>query len=344
MTRDHLKICIYLAAITWLLWGCFAKANDSIHIYDRMDLVTAEEKSHITSLNKMLLEDFDIDIKIVILSKSPPDIDRKASDLFDKFHVGKNTSGARGVLFLLDPEGSQVRVEIGYDLESIFPDGFIGYIERRQMVPFFRANKVGPGLEATIELMVARATGEIIAPQYMLIPHEGPPTGYYSGGAGARETVEIGSGGLDKKPTELSDNFVPQPYPAMTLEKYTQVLSQHIKDPDLGLFTPQTREFFKKWLVTDAQQDNELHCLLKALPDATVIQEQDLAVIYFSVHNRQVSPYLLKKGVDGWMLDFATMNQVIGFNHKNQWFFSKQDHAYMFAFSDVFIDKFGFPH
>ena len=54
-------------------------------------------------------------------------------------------------------EDRQVRMEIGYGLEGVFPDAFVGHVERNQMVPFFQANRVGPGIEATVELLVAKA-------------------------------------------------------------------------------------------------------------------------------------------------------------------------------------------
>jgi hypothetical protein len=34
--------------------------------------------------------------------------------------LGRKTGGARGMLFLVDPQGKAVRLETGYDLEGIF--------------------------------------------------------------------------------------------------------------------------------------------------------------------------------------------------------------------------------
>jgi hypothetical protein len=44
------------------------------------------------------------------------------------------------------------------------------------------------------------------------------------------------------------------------------------------------------------------------------------------------------------MLDFAAMSRLIGFNHRNQWFFRTLDHSYMFGFADTGFDRNGFPH
>ena len=43
------------------------------------------------------------------------------------------------------------------------------------------------------------------------------------------------------------------------------------------------------------------------------------------------------------MLDFYSMKQLIGFNHKNQWHFMKTEHKFAFAFTDLSFDKHGFP-
>ena len=88
----------------------------------------------------------------------------------------------------------------------------------------------------------------------------------------------------------------------------------HIKDPNLGIYTPDTRKFFAQWLVTDAQQDNELKSLQKVLSQAAVYQDNSRAVIRFPISNRQAAPYLLRRSDQGWMLDFAAMNKFVGFN------------------------------
>jgi hypothetical protein len=43
------------------------------------------------------------------------------------------------------------------------------------------------------------------------------------------------------------------------------------------------------------------------------------------------------------MLDSAAMNRSFGFNHQNQWFFRTSEQEVMFAFSDMVLDRNGFP-
>ena len=301
-------------------------------VSDQAALLSKAEINHITQLGNARLRDMDIHIMALVLKESPEDIDNKAVKLFQEYGVGRTTNGAKGVLFLVDPLGKQVRIEIGYDLEPIFTDGFTGYIERRQMTPFFQANKVGPGIEATVELLVGKALGKIETLNYAK-PEDKQQTGrFLSGGGGSRLDVEIGSKTIEKEASPLAKKYQAQPSEQDTLDKYIEVLRLHIKDPNLGIYTPETRKFFSNWVVTDAQQDNELQVINKGMSTVKILTKDNLAVISFSCDLRQASPFFLEKGSQGWMLDFASMSKIIGFNHKNQWHLRQRNHKYMFGF------------
>jgi uncharacterized protein len=323
---------------------CLSLETPRDFIDDRPGLLTEHEKDRISRFHRALLNDLDIHIKVIILESGSSDIDREAVRLFRDHALGTATRGAKGILFLVDPVGQKVRLEIGYDLEHIYTDGFIGYIERKQMVPFFRSGRVGPGIEATVELLAGKALGAVDESAYV-IQEEQPRAGdHLSGGAGARTDVTIGSGAPQKDSTPLAHEFEPQDTPEETLKRYLTVLRMHIKDPHLGIYTPETRIFFSKWTVTDAQQDNELKSIEKITDQGTVFRSGNRAVIRFPLSDRQAPPYFFQRGPEGWMLDFDSMNRYIRFNHKNQWFFSDKHHEFMFAFDDVFLDKNGFPH
>ena len=318
--------------------GCSQKAE---YVEDRADLLSTAEKDRITRICRNLLEDLNIHIMTVVLDVSPADIDAEAVAVFSRHRIGEKTGSARGLLFLVDPAGGRVRLEIGYDLEGIFTDAFAGYIERSQMVPFFRVGRVGHGIEATVELLVGRAMGD---ERFLASAAGQTPLANLSGGAGARTDVQIGSGSAAKAPSPRAAAFAAQPTPWQTLAMYVQVLEEHVKEPDLGIYTADTREFFRKWLVTDAQQDNERRTLEKIRDKAKTSISGDLAVIRFPVAGRHASPYFFRLGRRGWMLDFHAMSRIIGFNHKNQWFFRSTDHPFMFAFEDRVFDRHGFPH
>jgi uncharacterized protein len=335
---------VLLCLIVSLSAGCFSQKGLTDFIEDQPGILTEHEKNRIADLYRALLDELDIHIKVTVLRESPTDINVEAVRLFDSYALGEKTWGAKGVLLLVDPQGKQVRIEIGYDLEAVFTDGFLGYIERKQMVPFFQARQVGPGIEATVELIVGKALGAIDESRYT-VKDELQHTGiHYSGGGGARTDVDIGSGNPAKETVSQTQEYSPQTTPVETLKKYMGILKQHIKDPNLELYTPESRVFLSTWIVTDAQQDKELRDLEQASDSGHVLMNGDLAVIRFPIANRHVPPYFFRYDEDGWMLDFASMSKIIRFNHKNQWFFQTGNHPFMFAFNDITFDKNGFPH
>jgi uncharacterized protein len=61
-----------------------------------------------------------------------------ANELYHKWKIGRKGSD-RGVLVLLAVDDHKRRIEVGYGLEGILPDGKVGDIGR-EMVPYLRAN------------------------------------------------------------------------------------------------------------------------------------------------------------------------------------------------------------
>ncbi|MDQ1331903.1 MAG: hypothetical protein QG578_2173, partial [Thermodesulfobacteriota bacterium] len=120
------------------------------------------------------------------------------------------------------------------------------------------------------------------------------------------------------------------------------LLRNKIKDPDLELYTPGTRKFLSRWVVTDAQQENELRHLERAIIDKVTIAG-NRAVIRFTAGQKTLPPYFLENNGNGWALDFAAMSDLIRMNHKNMWHFVSRDHPYMFGFADWRFDSNGYP-
>ncbi len=315
-------------------------SNDHEFLDDQAGLLDQEARQRIIAYHRSLLADVDIHWKLVTLAHPSEDLNTAAVELFAD--LGASTGQARGLLVLVDPLGEQVRIEVGYDLEHIFPDAFVGYIERRQMVPFFRQGLVGEGIEATEELFVSRiqraSDGQLFdaAVELGTLDH-------YSGGGGARQQVAIGSGPITDKPSDTNPaDYRPGTTPERSLAIYRQVLRNKVKEPNLPLYNRRTREFLSAWVVTDAQQDNALRSLRETTLDRVLISGNH-AVIRFPLAHRTHHPYFLENNGQGWELDFATMNQVIRMNHRNIWHFSIREHQYMFGFTDWNFDSNGFP-
>jgi len=77
------------------------------------------------------------------------------------------------------------------------------------MEPFFRAGKVGAGVEATVELLVTRAQRASLGFKFDPKEEFGNDIGFFSGGAGAKATIEIGTGVVQKQKSSLAGEFGP---------------------------------------------------------------------------------------------------------------------------------------
>jgi uncharacterized protein len=85
------------------------------------------------------------------------DVREYAVKMFENGGRGVGEKGKdNGALVLLAVKEREVRVEVGYDLESIITDGFAGEVSRLDMAPSFRRGDYGAGLVAGVGRLVDR--------------------------------------------------------------------------------------------------------------------------------------------------------------------------------------------
>ena len=92
---------------------------------------------------------------VVINTLDGRDIESYAVDLLAKWGIGQKGSN-RGVLILLAVKDHRDRIEVGYGLESILPDGKVGGF-MREAVPFLKANDY----DSAARLMTTRVANVI---------------------------------------------------------------------------------------------------------------------------------------------------------------------------------------
>ena len=73
------------------------------------------------------------------------DIDEFTNRLYEKWGVGKKGED-RGVMILVALKERRLRLEVGYGLEGIIPDGLAGQIRDQAMVPYLKKGEYGLGI------------------------------------------------------------------------------------------------------------------------------------------------------------------------------------------------------
>lgn len=96
-----------------------------------------------------------IEIAVVTIPSydSYSSLEEYASELFKYWKIGK-VKQDNGILIIASQKEKRIRIEVGYGLEEIVPDGLAGEIIRSQIRPFFREGKFGLGMEQGVESVI----------------------------------------------------------------------------------------------------------------------------------------------------------------------------------------------
>jgi uncharacterized protein len=115
-------------------------------INDFAGVISTEYKDKINILLSELEEKTSAEIAVVTIKDiAPYDEKEYARMLFDKWKPGKKGKD-NGVLILLAINQRAWRIETGYGVEGILPDGLCGEIGRSYMVPYFKDLRYSEGL------------------------------------------------------------------------------------------------------------------------------------------------------------------------------------------------------
>lgn len=86
---------------------------------------------------------------LVVNSTQPADIDTYAADVFQKSGIGQKGQD-NGLLLVIATADRTWRVEVGYGLEPVLPDGKVGTIARAYLLPSLKAGLYGQGILDTL--------------------------------------------------------------------------------------------------------------------------------------------------------------------------------------------------
>ena len=308
--------------------------NDGAH------LLTDEQTANLVLHHQFLQIDHDIDYRVVTLTGTE-NIDIAANELFEKISAGSQSARGRGLLLLLDPDLQEVRLEVGYSLEGTFPDAFVAYVEQRQMVPFFVAGRISDGILASTELIIDRAQK---ASQNASWDDEIWMAG--SGGAGASASTRTAPAYRTTAPGAESPVLTQTSLsPEDVVDAYLDAMRRRDANPELDIYTPETRHMLRGRVVTPAQMDQVARAYASCgQPRLIRSGEDDLAVARYPIAQRACAPWFLQRSTAGWQLDLTMMQTAIRFGRSNAWHFDlSASHPYEFAFDDWEFDVNGFP-
>lgn len=137
-------------------------------VSDLAGVIDTASEAQLNSLLQELKEKTGAEVAVVTVKSLEGDsIEGFAAALFEDWGMGVKGEN-NGVLILTAVEDREVKIEVGYGLESILPDGLTGQIIRDKMIPFFKQGDYAGGLyrgALALSEVIAQNAGERLTPQ-----------------------------------------------------------------------------------------------------------------------------------------------------------------------------------
>jgi uncharacterized protein len=160
------NLAAQLLAVT-LLAGAAAAQVPTPHVpvpqgfvTDLAGVIDPATKAKLTRLDEELQQKTGAEIAVLTVDTTAPlDDFTYAMQVADAWRPGRKRDDT-GVLVLLAVKDRKVRVLVGYGLEGILPDGLVGNIQDREMVPEFRAGRMGEGIWRGVAALASRIAAD----------------------------------------------------------------------------------------------------------------------------------------------------------------------------------------
>jgi uncharacterized protein len=160
-----MRKCLHALSLLLLAWSGMALAErvqdlpaPTNYVSDFAGVLSPQTQASLNALCAQVDRQAHAQIAVVtVKSLDGEPIENFATALEDKWKVGKKGTD-RGLLLIFAPTDRKYRIEVGYGLEGILPDGKVGDIGR-QMVPYLQQNN----FDAAVTLAVQQIAGVIAA-------------------------------------------------------------------------------------------------------------------------------------------------------------------------------------
>ncbi|HOP48794.1 MAG TPA: TPM domain-containing protein [Desulfobacteraceae bacterium] len=115
-------------------------------VNDFAGVISPEFEQKLSLVSNQILQKSGVPVVVVTM----PDIggeeyNQYANRLYSAWGIGKKGED-KGVLIFVTIKERKLRIETGYGVEGILPDGIVGEIRDRYMLPYLKENRFGEGL------------------------------------------------------------------------------------------------------------------------------------------------------------------------------------------------------
>lgn len=132
-------------------------------VTDLVGLLDPGTRQRLTQFLDQVRERTGAEIAVLVVASTAPDtIEDYSIAIFDRWKIGQRGKD-NGLLFLVAVQDRRMWITTGYGLEGILPDGKVGEIRDRAILPYFRAGRYADGIvkgtDALASVILAQAGG-----------------------------------------------------------------------------------------------------------------------------------------------------------------------------------------
>jgi uncharacterized protein len=164
------------AVVSWSLAGLVASAalvdaqtlpKPTRKVGDFAGILTPTARAELQALLTTLEKDTTAEVVVATTpSLGGMSVEEYGNRVFKEWRIGKAALD-NGVLVLVAPTERRMRIEVGYGLEGVIPDGIAGAIIRDEFEPRFRAGNYEAGILAGV-----RRVAEVVRAKQVLTPEQ----------------------------------------------------------------------------------------------------------------------------------------------------------------------------
>jgi hypothetical protein len=359
-----LRQSVFLVACVVAFGGCgresmapFPDRSEKHPYFQNLSGIKGADLSAISNLARAR-ELTGIDFNMVLLPTIPEDetVESFAVGLFQKWQIGREYGG-KGVLFLFVEDRDSLKIEVSYDLEGLFTDGFCNSFQE-QIRLYFASRQFGDVVCNLINTMVTRYQqfkADGILEAWVDLPKPinraqaaRVEAAFLSGGAGVTRSDYL----YDREEklakillidSRVADRFRASKDPDETIRRYLSSLQEGINYPFLDVLL-EGSQYMRIEYPKSAQDLRKLYADYQRYLPYRLKIAGDLAVGRFG-HGAAVYPLLLRRDSEGfWRLDVTKSWALMGASYDMQsWGFDVTDNAWMFAYPDYSYQPSLFP-
>jgi len=128
-------------------------------VNDYANVIPPDIRARMESLSREVLAKTGTSIVVAVMPTiGENDVRDYANTLYRKWGIGEKGKD-KGILIFLALKERRIRIEVGYGVEGILPDGLVGQILDENVIPAFRSGDYGTGLfnaAAAVAAVVAK--------------------------------------------------------------------------------------------------------------------------------------------------------------------------------------------